>query len=68
MGKKEIQTFKTFEEASADEIKRAIGRSPRERILLLHSLIAAWMKFPRHVAPDNEADVPVLKRIKPNAS
>jgi hypothetical protein len=67
MGKKQIQTFKTFEEAYADEINRAVERSPRDRILLLHRLIAAWMKFPRQLTPENEADIPVLKRKK-NAS
>jgi hypothetical protein len=60
-----IHGFRNFEEASQHEIDVAALRSPQDRILLLHRLIAAWMKFPRIIKPTDEG--PILKRIK-NAS
>ncbi len=57
-----IQDFKSFEEALADEKRKALARTPQERIVLLHKLIRSWMKFPRFVSDDD--NTPVLKRIK----
>lgn len=60
-----IQDYKSFDDAYKDEMKRALARTPQERILLLHKLIAAWMKFPRKVTTTD--DVPEIKRIKRRA-
>jgi hypothetical protein len=58
-----IKDFKSFEEAEADEISIALSRTPAKRVMLLHKLIHAWMKFPRPASPDDE-NIPTLKRIK----
>ena len=57
-----IKGFKNFEEAAADEKEVAAMLSPSERILLLHKLIRAWMKFPRLISTSD--NVPVIKRMK----
>jgi hypothetical protein len=57
-----IQDFKSFEEALADEKRKALARTPQDRIILLHKLIKAWNKFPRFYSGDD--DGPTLKRIK----
>ena len=57
-----IQDFKSFDEALADEKRITLARTPQERIMLLHKLINAWMKFPRVNFKDD--DFPSLKRIK----
>jgi hypothetical protein len=46
----------------ADEKRTALARTPQERIMLLHKLIKAWMKFSKLNAKDD--GVPTLKRIK----
>jgi hypothetical protein len=56
-----IQGFKSFEEALADEKRIALARTPQERIILLHRLIKAWMKFPTFKSGDN---IPTIKRTK----
>lgn len=61
-----IRDFKTFEEAARHEIQEASLRTPQERIILLHKLIAAWNKFPRLVNPPD--NLPVLQRPKRDAS
>lgn len=58
-----IKDFKSFEEAEADEKRIALSRTPAERIMLLHKLIQAWIKFPRQKFSD-EGDIPILKRIR----
>jgi hypothetical protein len=58
-----IKDFKSFEEAEADEKSVALSRTPAERIMLLHKLIHAWLKFPRQKFLD-EDDIPILKRIR----
>ncbi len=58
---KTIQDFKSFTEAERAEHQQAMTRTPTERILLLHQLIHAWMKFPRRVADHNDT-IPTLKR------
>jgi len=60
-----IHSFKSFEEALLHEQKEAASRTPLERMLLLHKLIAAWMKFPRNEFQSD--DIPVIKRMKRNA-
>ena len=42
-----IQSFKSFDDALVDEKRKALARTPQDRIMLLHDLIKAWMKFPR---------------------
>jgi hypothetical protein len=59
-----IKDFKSFEEAETDEIKSAQSRTPSERIMLLHKLIRAWMKFPRQITEKN--NIPTLTRFKHN--
>jgi hypothetical protein len=61
-----IKDFKDFNDALADEQQQSSLLSPRERILLLHKLIAAWIKFPRLINPPDDG-IPVVKRIKTNA-
>jgi hypothetical protein len=56
-----IKTYKTFEEAEADEQRTARSRTPAERLILLHRLIAAWSTFPR-TKHDADSTVPTLKR------
>ena len=60
-----IQDFKSFNEALADEKRTALARTPQDRIMLLHKLIKAWMKFPKLISRND--DFPTVKRIKNNA-
>lgn len=57
-----IQGFKSFDDALADEKRIALARTPQDRIILLHKLIKAWMKFPRLNSRDDS--IPTLERIK----
>jgi hypothetical protein len=57
-----IQGFKSFQEALADERRIALARAPQDRIILLHKLIKAWMKFPTFKSEDDR--IPTLKRMK----
>lgn len=57
-----MQDFKSFDEALADEKRTALARTPQDRIMLLHKLIKAWMKFPKFNSKDD--GFPTLKRIK----
>jgi hypothetical protein len=59
---REIKDFKTYDEALIDERQQSSSLSPRDRILLLHRLIAVWMKFPRLMVPTD--GIPIIKRIK----
>jgi hypothetical protein len=61
-----IQGFKTFDEAERDERKLSQARSAAERIMLLHKLIYAWLKFPRPTTSSDE-QIQSLKRIKGHA-
>jgi hypothetical protein len=56
-----IQGFKNFEEAEQAELEMALRKTPQERILFLHKLIHAWMKFPKQVAESN--NTPTLNRM-----
>ena len=57
-----IRDFKSFAEAEKADLETAVARSPQERLLLLHRLILAWMKFPKYST--EEDDIPHLKRPK----